>query len=120
MASKDKQPKDSKKNDPRFSSMGGFIFAVCILVAVIGSIMLEGKASSNAIGAWVVIWTLAGIYVLFGLKVAAQWEKAVVLRFGKFRALKGPGMFWIVPVMDSIPSWIDGRVMVTPFAAQKT
>jgi regulator of protease activity HflC (stomatin/prohibitin superfamily) len=52
--------------------------------------------------------------------VAQQWEKAVVLRLGKFKSLKGPGMFWIVPIIDTTPTWIDHRVMVTPFNAEKT
>jgi regulator of protease activity HflC (stomatin/prohibitin superfamily) len=64
--------------------------------------------------------TLVGTYILFALKVASQWEKAIVLRLGKFHALRGPGLFWIIPIVDTIPSWIDHRVMVTPFAAQKT
>ena len=120
MASKDKEPKDSKKNDPKISPIAGFLFAVCMLIAVAVPITQEGKVSDTVLATWSIIWTLIGLYILFGLKIASQWEKAVVLRFGKFRALKGPGMFWIVPIMDSIPSWIDGRVMVTPFAAQKT
>jgi len=61
-----------------------------------------------------------GLYVLFALKVADQWEKAVVLRLGRFKGLRGPGLFWIVPVIDRIPIWIDHRVMVTPFSAEKT
>ena len=64
--------------------------------------------------------SLAGFTVLFALKVADQWEKAVVLRFGRFAGLRGPGLFWIVPVIDRIPIWIDHRVMVTPFSAEKT
>jgi hypothetical protein len=110
------QPKD----DPRIPAIAGTLFGVCIFIAAIAPITLGGKANDAALGAWVVVWTLLGLYILFGLKVASQWEKAVVLRLGKFRALKGPGMFWIVPIVDSIPTWIDGRVMVTPFAAQKT
>ena len=43
-----------------------------------------------------------------------------MLRLGKFNAIKGPGLFWINPIVDTIPAWIDHRVMVTPFAAQKT
>jgi regulator of protease activity HflC (stomatin/prohibitin superfamily) len=58
--------------------------------------------------------------VLFALRVASQWEKAVVLRFGKFKGLRGPGMFWIVPIVDSVSTTIDNRVMVTPFNAEKT
>ena len=73
---------------------------------------------------WVVLVSVAGLlaalYFLFAIKVANQWEKAVVLRFGKFTGLRGPGLFWIVPIVDTIPVWIDHRVMVTPFNAEKT
>ena len=65
-------------------------------------------------------WCIVGTYILFALKVASQWEKAVVLRLGKFHGLRGPGVFWIIPIVDTIPSWIDHRVMVTPFSAEKT
>jgi regulator of protease activity HflC (stomatin/prohibitin superfamily) len=61
-----------------------------------------------------------GLYILFGLKVADQWEKSVVLRFGRYIGLRGPGLFWIVPVVDRVAFWIDHRVMVTPFSAEKT
>ena len=63
---------------------------------------------------------LFAFYVLFALKVADQWEKAVILRLGRFSGLRGPGLFWIVPVVDRTPLWIDHRVMVTPFSAEKT
>ncbi len=63
---------------------------------------------------------LVGTYILLALKIAAQWEKAVVLRLGKFHGLAGPGMFWIIPIVDTIANWIDHRVMVTPFSAEKT
>jgi regulator of protease activity HflC (stomatin/prohibitin superfamily) len=62
----------------------------------------------------------AGLYILFALKIANEWEKAIVLRAGKFLGLRGPGLFWIVPILDNIPMWIDHRVMVTPFNAEKT
>jgi regulator of protease activity HflC (stomatin/prohibitin superfamily) len=49
-----------------------------------------------------------------------QWNKAVVLRFGKFRALEGPGLFLIVPLIDTVPYWIDIRVLTSSFKAEKT
>jgi regulator of protease activity HflC (stomatin/prohibitin superfamily) len=58
--------------------------------------------------------------VIFGLKLAKQWEKAVVLRFGRYVGQKGPGLFWIIPVIDNIARWVDQRVMVSPFSAEKT
>lgn len=54
------------------------------------------------------------------LRVADQWSKAVVLRLGKFRALRGPGLFFIIPLIDTIPYWIDTRVLTSSFKAEKT
>jgi regulator of protease activity HflC (stomatin/prohibitin superfamily) len=53
-------------------------------------------------------------------RVADQWEKGVVLRLGKFRGLKGPGLFWVIPFIDRVVSWIDLRIRTTGFAAEKT
>jgi regulator of protease activity HflC (stomatin/prohibitin superfamily) len=60
------------------------------------------------------------MFFLFALKIAPQWEKAVVLRLGKFRGLRGPGVFWIIPLVDAVSNWVDHRVMVSPFSAEKT
>jgi regulator of protease activity HflC (stomatin/prohibitin superfamily) len=51
--------------------------------------------------------------------MANQWEKAVVLRLGKLEAIRGPGMFWIIPFVDSISTWIDQRIQTTEFNAQE-
>jgi regulator of protease activity HflC (stomatin/prohibitin superfamily) len=120
MAFKIKDQKDSKRPDPRIPSVAIVMFAVCILISAAPAIWFAGQVSETATTYWSILWVIIATYLLFALKVAAQWEKAVVLRLGKFRALKGPGLFWIIPILDSIPSWIDHRVMVTPFAAQKT
>ena len=53
-------------------------------------------------------------------QVAKQWERAIVLRLGKYRARQGPGLFWIVPFVDTISSWIDQRTITTSFAAEQT
>jgi regulator of protease activity HflC (stomatin/prohibitin superfamily) len=76
--------------------------------------------TSIVIGLAVVGVNLVGLIILWAIKVADQWEKAVVLRLGRFVGLRGPGLFWILPVVDRIPVWIDHRVMVTPFSAEKT
>lgn len=76
--------------------------------------------SEGVAGFVATVFTLVGLYFLFALQIANQWEKAVVLRFGKYRGLRGPGLFWIVPIVDNVSAWVDHRVMVTPFAAQKT
>jgi regulator of protease activity HflC (stomatin/prohibitin superfamily) len=109
-----------EKHNQRIPPIAGTIFLIIIIIASVGAILMEGTQPEPVIGVWVVSWTLVGIYILFALKVADQWEKAIVLRLGKFQGLRGPGMFWIIPIIDTIPTWIDHRVMVSPFAAQKT
>jgi len=90
------------------------------LVSAVGTILLSFSASEPWAIGFMLVTLLVGFYVLFSLKVAKQWEKAVVLRFGKFAGLRGPGLFWIVPVIESVTQWIDHRVMVSPFRAEKT
>ena len=67
-----------------------------------------------------VITFLIAIIVSSAIKVADQWEKAVVLRLGRFQSLKGPGLFFIIPIIDTVVYWIDLRVITTAFTAEKT
>jgi regulator of protease activity HflC (stomatin/prohibitin superfamily) len=69
---------------------------------------------------WAIPLYILAAYLLFSFKVAQHWERAVVLRLGRFRYVAGPGRFWIIPLIDRIAAWIDHRVMVTPFGAEKT
>jgi hypothetical protein len=113
------QKKQSKDNQ-HISTIAGTIFGIFLAAAVLGALLMEGRVAEVWIGSYVVGMTIIGTYILYALKVASQWEKAVVLRLGKFLRLAGPGAFWIIPIVDATPTWIDHRVMVTPFAAQKT
>ena len=110
----------NNKNDQHLPGIAGLLFGAFMLIAIIGAVLMDGKANDWIIGTFISVITLAALILLFGIKVANQWEKAVILRFGKFTGLKGPGIFWITPVIESVPSWVDHRVMVTPFAAEKT
>ncbi len=97
------------------------LFFFWLSVGTLGAVLAEAARWPDwAIGLTVSACLLIGIYLLFALKIANQWEKAVVLRFGRFRGLAGPGLFWIVPIMDTVPVWIDHRTIVTPFSAEKT
>jgi regulator of protease activity HflC (stomatin/prohibitin superfamily) len=71
---------------------------------------------------WIIaaIGALVFLLIAASLKIADQWEKAVVLRMGKFRGLRGPGLFLIIPIIDRIDKYIDQRVRVTDFNAEKT
>ena len=96
-------------------------FFVSVTVSVLLAVVLDQLGlPQGVIVAVVVLSIMLGAYLLMSLKVANEWEKAILLRAGKFRGLRGPGLFWTVPVLDTIPVWIDHRVMVTPFNAEKT
>jgi regulator of protease activity HflC (stomatin/prohibitin superfamily) len=112
---------------PFYSTDRSRISGVATAIALI-LVALSGVAAYtlyNRIPDWAVILTVAvlwllALYILFALKVADQWEKMIVLRLGKFQGLKGPGAFWITPVIETVAKVIDHRVMVTPFNAEKT
>jgi regulator of protease activity HflC (stomatin/prohibitin superfamily) len=101
---------------------GVAIFVAIIIYAagILGAILMDHQVSDLVIMAYVLVMSLLATFFLYALKVAKQWEKAVVLRMGKFHGLRGPGFFWMVPIVDATPIWIDHRVMVTPFNAEKT
>ncbi|MDP2778121.1 MAG: slipin family protein [Anaerolineales bacterium] len=110
-----------KKDDQHIPPIAGFVFVIILIGAIKVALLLDVMyVSDQMIGATVLALTGIAVYFLFALKVASQWEKVIVLRLGKFVGLKGPGLFWIIPILDSASTWIDHRVMVTPFAAQKT
>ena len=66
------------------------------------------------------IGVIAGFTLMQSPRVAKQWERAVVLRLGRYVGLRGPGIFWVVPFIDSVTKWIDQRVITTSFAAEET
>jgi len=96
-----------------------FLVTLGLYIAVLVP-LLQAGASGWVIGAVSLVMIGLALFLLLGIKVAAQWEKAVVLRLGRFRGLRGPGPFLIVPVVDVVTSWIDHRVVVTRFIAEKT
>ncbi len=116
-----KSGKMSSYTQPRVAGIAGVTALLCFLASGFGAVIMGNYGLGDTIIApFSILMVLLGLYFMFAIQVARQWEKAVVLRLGKFRGLKGPGLFWIIPILDSIPSWIDHRVMVTPFNAEKT
>jgi regulator of protease activity HflC (stomatin/prohibitin superfamily) len=103
------------------SSFAGLIFFLILIVGGLFVLFLYNITTSKEI-----LWTIVIITLLFAIiassaiKVANQWERVVVLRLGHYRALKGPGLFFIIPVIDTVPYWIDIRVITTSFQAEKT
>lgn len=96
--------------------VSGPAFASALILAGAGA-----AASAALETGWPLGLTLpVAIYLLFSLKVAKQWEKVAVLRLGRYRGLKGPGLFFIVPVVDALSDFVDQRIRVTDVQAEST
>ncbi len=82
--------------------------------------LLAGGAASAVTGSPFPVFggILIGVFLLFALKVANQWERAIVLRFGKFQGLRGPGLFVVIPIVDQVTHLVDQRVRVTDVSAE--
>jgi regulator of protease activity HflC (stomatin/prohibitin superfamily) len=100
-------------------------FALLIFFVILGigvgiSYSIYGSQANTGGTVIDVISFLIALIVSCSIKIADQWEKAVVLRLGGFHSLQGPGLFFIIPIIDTIPYWIDTRVIATTFTAEKT
>jgi regulator of protease activity HflC (stomatin/prohibitin superfamily) len=101
-------------------SFQGLIF---IVILGIGAALAyaTNRVSVNAESIWIVACAIVlASVVSSAIQVADQWSRAVVLRLGKFHALRGPGLFLMIPLIDTIPYWIDTRVLTSSFKAEKT
>src|SRR3954447_1727350 len=85
---------------------------------------------STGIGYGLTAWTgnrvpffvalLAGLYLLFSIKIANPWEKVAVLRLGRYAGLRGPGIFQVIPIIDTLSRYVDQRVRVANVTAEST
>jgi regulator of protease activity HflC (stomatin/prohibitin superfamily) len=94
---------------------------------IVALLLLLGSVLAGAAGAFLtrnplpaILMIVVGLVLMQSPKVAKQWERAIVLRLGRYVGLQGPGLFWIVPFVDSVSSWIDQRTITTSFAAEQT
>jgi len=109
---------DMKSPAPSPSTPRGNVVAALIFLATLGPGVIASLITSSPAGA--IIGAVAGVLLMQSPKIAKQWEKAVVLRLGRFVGLRGPGLFWIMPLMDSVSAWVDQRIITTAFAAEQT
>jgi len=93
-------------------------------LAILAFIIMAGLAAYFylVVGSVLLAAILGVLAIIIGwsMRIAKQWERVVVLRLGKFMKLAGPGMFFIIPLIDEVPIWIDLRIRTTFFAAEKT
>jgi hypothetical protein len=103
----------TQSNQPRMNIVATLLFIAPTLLGIILSVVAE-----NPVG--VIAGAIIGLLAAMSPKIAKQWERAVVLRLGKYTGLKGPGLFWIVPFIDTITVYVDQRTITTNFAAEQT
>ena len=102
------------------SSFAGLLFVVILAIGAGLAYALSGGAVNGVSVSIAIVAFVIALGVSLSIKVADQWERVVILRLGTFRALEGPGLFFIIPIIDTIPYWIDMRVITAAFKAEKT
>ena len=101
------------QNQMRLSSVG---VSLLVLSLAAGGGVFEATGSQAAL----VVGALVGLYLLFSVRIADQWEKVAVLRFGRFTGLRGPGLFYMIPIVDRLSRYVDQRVRVANVSAEST
>ena len=98
---------------PRSNVVAVVVVLAWIVVGVLG-MMAVGNPGP------LIVCVIMGLILMRSPRIAQQWERAVVLRLGRFVGLRGPGLFWVVPFVDVVTNWIDQRTITTSFAAEQT
>jgi regulator of protease activity HflC (stomatin/prohibitin superfamily) len=109
---------EGKKNLPAPKAPRANVVSALMLIVPIGLGVAVSVLMDNPVAA--IVGILLGLLLAQSPRVAKQWEKGVVLRLGKYVGLRGPGLFWVVPMVDSVSTYVDQRVITTSFAAEQT
>ena len=97
----------------KFNNVGVAAFILCIACGVVATMLTHLH--------WIMpAFVILGLYLLFAIVVVDQWEKVAVLRFGRYRGLRGPGLFLIIPIVETLSRYVDQRVRVTTVSAEST
>jgi regulator of protease activity HflC (stomatin/prohibitin superfamily) len=97
----------------QISGVGRSLFVICLLAGAI-------VAATTKHPAGIVCGALLGLYLMFAIRVVQQWEKVAVLRLGRYVGLRGPGIFHIVPIVETLSAYVDQRVRVASVSAEST
>ena len=100
-------------NVPRANIISVLVFLLPLALGMAPTVLTRNPL-------FVIVGLIVGLLLAQSPRVAKQWEKAVVLRLGRYAGIRGPGLFWIVPLIDTVSSWIDQRVITTNFVAEQT
>jgi regulator of protease activity HflC (stomatin/prohibitin superfamily) len=105
------RPSRSSPRRVQISTVGKAVFLICEAIGIASSVLYKRPEPA-------LIALAIGLYFLFAIRVAEQWEKAAVLRLGRYIGLRGPGIFMIIPVIDEISLYVDQRVRVVEVSAE--
>jgi hypothetical protein len=94
------------------------VVSILVLLGPILVGLLATIATRNPVP--VIVSVVVGLIAMQSPRIAKQWERGIVLRLGRFHAMRGPGLFWVLPFVDVLASWIDQRTITTSFAAEQT
>ncbi len=108
-----RRAQDSAGDPPRVNIVAVLILLACLGLGVLLAVMLGNPLP-------LISMAIVGVVLMQSPRIAQQWERAVVLRLGKFVGLRGPGLFWVTPFVETVSSWIDQRTITTSFAAEQT
>jgi regulator of protease activity HflC (stomatin/prohibitin superfamily) len=97
----------------QFNSVALAVFLFCLVGGMMATNVTHRPLFAVAGG-------LVGVYFLFAIKIVDQWQKAALLRFGRYRGLRGPGLFLIIPIIETLSRYVDQRVRVTTVSAEST
>src|SRR5438309_2920624 len=113
-------PLGRKRGEDDSSGGGPRVNVVAAAMLLIPTVIGIGATAATSNPLPVIVGVAVGLVLLQAPKVAKQWERGVVLRLGRYIGLRGPGLFWVLPFVDSVTRWIDQRVITTSFAAEQT
>lgn len=103
----------------RPSAIPLLVFAVVLGIGLLVALLTSGADYGQ--GAITVgVFFVVALILAAAIQIADQWERAIVLRLGRFQVMRGPGLFFIIPIVETIPYWIDIRVITSSFKAEKT
>jgi regulator of protease activity HflC (stomatin/prohibitin superfamily) len=102
-----------KTLDVDMSGPGIAAFLACLFCGLAGTKVIHSPFP-------VIAGLAIGVYLMFSIKVVQQWQRVAILRFGRYRGLRGPGIFLIVPIMDTLSRFVDQRVRVATVTAEST
>jgi regulator of protease activity HflC (stomatin/prohibitin superfamily) len=103
---------------PSSSASRPNVISALMLAGSLGLGILASALTANPLG--VILGAFVGVIAAMSPRVAKQWEKAVVLRLGRYVGLRGPGLFWVMPLVDTVSTYVDQRIITTNFAAEQT